>query len=176
MRKAQASAAGSLIGIILLIFIFYIVFLPQEERQRILAEPPESVLDERQQTAYQPATLFREGIGRLEFTPTTGNKILLPNAFLEETKEARLLATTGAFNIKKFITRKTKTIEFSASTKTAILTFQVLKAKAILKIELNGKTILEDRVTTPQPIQLTDLKEYNKLTFSVTGGIFESKN
>jgi hypothetical protein len=175
--QANASAAGSLIGVILLLFLFYILFLPPAERAEILNEPGQGFGGQFQGSGGPTRdVLVREPVGRLDFIPAEGLKIPIPNAYLEETKETKLLATGGFFNVKKFLRSRRKVIEFRASTQSAILTYQVQDAKGVLRIRLNDRIIFEDRVTSPSPLILSDLRAVNTLTFEVTGRFFEKKS
>lgn len=178
-RKAQtnASAAGSLIGVILLIFLFYIIFLPPTETEKILAEDPQYIGGpfSTPPGMQEQNVLVREGIGTLDYSPAEGLKIPIPNAFLEATTETKLRASAGFFTVKKFFKSTRKSFDFKSETGNAILTYQIQKGSGVLRILVNGKVVFEDRVTTPSPVILSDLNNINTITFEVSGRFFESK-
>lgn len=166
MAKAQPSGAAvaSLIGIITIIMIFYILFLPPEERERLLAE--ETITPSTSETR----------------TPIEEHK--LPLIHLFESEKAVVITTINPFLARKTIFGediKNQNISVSKpeNIQNAVLTFQAPTRNGILEIWFNGVTIFEKRVLqeTAEPIQIPInlLHEQNVLTFKVKGGIFESK-
>ncbi|MBW3019098.1 hypothetical protein KY329_02860 [Candidatus Woesearchaeota archaeon] len=181
MRKGQsASGASALIGIMTLIFIFYIIFLPPSERQELLQEG----VTEEGGTAVQTGTLLREIPGKISFVEQEVFDHLIPNIALVETKYAAILGRESPFTVKKSIWGEdTKSFRFNIddleNTENVMLNFQVLKGKGVLHIELNGETIFENtvQIQNPPPIQLPKnlLRDTNVLFFKAMGGIMEGK-
>ncbi len=171
-KRAQA---GGLIGIITLLLIFYILFLPPEERKALLE-------DER--VPGVPGVpgvgevLFSASPGRLSFVAQTEFDHLIPNMILSEERQARVLAEANPFIIKKGWFRKQfKNISFVLSdletVDNVVLSFQSSVNSGRLKILFNGVPIFENdiRVQNPPPVQLPRslLKTSNMLEFQVWG-------
>ncbi len=177
-RRAQAGggAAATLIGIITLVLIFYILFLPPEERKALLQ-------DERApgMPGGVPGLgefLYRGSPGRLTFVGQTEFEHAIPNLVLTEERQARVLAETNPFIIKKGWFRKDyKNISFILSepetVDNVILSFQTPVHRGRLKIIFNGVPIFENdiRVQNPQPVQIPKslLKIANNIEFQTWG-------
>ena len=175
--------AAALVGIILLLFIFYIIFLPPEVREKILAEkavtyePTERELAER-------GLLLRASPGHLERVPEEERTHELPGVLLQEARRSLILARIAPFEIKKtWIREYTKRLPFlleqPQNTENVLLSFQAPKHKGTLIIELNGVEVFSGRITalTPPPVELPKplLQQQNEIVFRVEGGFFESK-
>lgn len=179
-KKGQsASGASALIGIMTLIFIFYIIFLPPGERQELLQE---EVAEDGE--AVQTGLLLKETPGKIAFTEQDVFDHFIPNIALVETKYAAILGRESPFTVKKSIWGEdTKSFRFNIddpeNTEKVMLNFQVLKGKGVLHIELNGETIFENRiqVQNPAPLQLPKnmLRDTNVLFFKAMGGLMEGK-
>lgn len=178
MKKAQASgaAAATLIGIITLLLIFYILFLPPAERKALLEDEiapgiPGGVpgLGE---------VLFSASPGRLTFMPQTEFDHLIPNIVLSEERQAKVLAEANPFIIKKGWFRKEfRNVSFTLPepelVDSVILSFQAPVRRGRLKVIFNGVPVFEGniKVQNPQPIMLpkSQLKTVNMLEFQVWG-------
>ncbi len=182
-RRAQkiqtGSPAAALIGIITLLFIFYILFLPPEERKALLEEEAGVSPEDR-----AGQVLLDVPVGRLAFVPRTQFDHPLPNVYLVETRNAVVLGQENPFIVKKgWFGEQQKSMVFSVSdmenTENVILSFQAPERAGNLVIVLNGNKIFEGpvKVHNPPPVSLpkTLLRPTNTLEFSVTGGFFSRK-
>jgi hypothetical protein len=178
-QKIQSgSPAAALIGIMTLLFIFYIIFLPPAEREALLKG--ENITDG--ELAEQ--TLLDVPVGRLSFVPRNQFDHPLPNIYLTETRNAAVLGKENPFTVRKgWFSEQSKSFVFSVSdlknTENVMLSFQAPYRKGVLHIALNGVPIFEAALTlqNPPPVTLakTLLKESNTLQFFVTGGFFSKK-
>ncbi len=182
MKRAQkiqtGSPAAALIGIMTLLFIFYILFLPAEERKALLEGENVTGAEERE------AMLLSVPVGRLAFVPRTQFDHPLPNVYLVETRNAIVLGAENPFIVKKSIFgEQAKSMVFGVSdlenTENVMLSFQAPERAGILVISLNGNKIFEGQVKAqnPPPVMLpkTLLKPANQLDFSAAGGFFSRK-
>lgn len=171
------SPAAALIGIITLIFIFYILFLPPEERRALLEGDNVTAGEEEENV------LLSTTIGRLAFVSRNQFDHPLPNIYLAETRNAQVLAQENPFTIKKgWFSEERKTIVFGINvqnTENVILSLQATERRGVLNIMLNGVKIFEAQVQSqnPPPITLskTLLRDTNTIELYVTGGFLASK-
>ena len=172
MKRGNAGSAGSLIGVILLLFLFYVIFLPPADRDALLQEDRPGLSD----GSVQGNTILAEGVGKLDFVPATVKRFAVPNAYLQETAETHQLAQVGFFNVRRTLFGSTdKKITFPAQTDRGTLTFQVEKSAGVLSITLNNQNIFQNTVVTPTSVILPNLQKENTLTFSVDGRFFQTK-
>ena len=176
MKWKKASVQG-LIGLILLIIIFYIVFLPPGDREELLGESDGNG-ESSQETVGMETTLLKEYPGTLTYLGKKDIKKTIPNVYLIETTNAEVLEKFNAFYVRNGIFDKKETpIEFMIddlkNTDNVKLTFNVKKSQGVLMIKLNGETIYENEITSTnvEPIELKKqyLSEENVLEFSVSG-------
>lgn len=169
----SGSAAGTLVGIITLLFIFYILFLPPAERESLLADENETGA-----TGAEEEILLQAAIGRMEIVPQNGTEHYIPNIYLQETKSAQILASINPFTIKKTITSSEKKnfsfgIADPANIENVMLTFTATKREGVLRIKFNDYEIFEGEVTqqnpAPIPISKNNLKESNTILFEIIG-------
>ncbi len=180
-RKAQAaSGAATLIGIILVLFIFYILFLPPEERKSLLDEgtltaPGDSAIGNK---------LLDVAPGRLTFTDKKVIDHSIPNIYLESARESVILAQENPFTIYKgLFGEQKKRMVFSVDNlnnlESVMLGFSAPYRKGILTITLNGMPVFENAVPVQNvpPIVLPKslIREANELEFSVQGSWFQRK-
>ena len=177
-RAQGGGPAAALIGIITLMFIFYILFLPPEERKSLLEGENASLTEE------GIGLLLDEAPGLLTFTEKGVFDHSISNIYLIETKNAVVLGQENPFIVKKgWFGEQQKSMVFSAgdldNTENVVLSFQASERKGILVISLNGQKIFEGAVNlqNPPPVSLpkTLLRPTNQIDFSVTGGFFSSK-
>ncbi|VVB81457.1 Uncharacterised protein [uncultured archaeon] len=182
-RRAEkfmtGNPAASLIGIITLLFIFYILFLPPSERQTLLeGENATSGVTEAE------LTLLDAAPGRLAYSAKTVFDHSIPNVYLVETRNAIILAKENPFVVNKgWFGEQRKSMVFSVqdltNTENVILGFQAPERAGTLQISLNGQLIYESKVglQNPPPVSLpkTLLKDTNILEFAVIGGFFSKK-
>jgi hypothetical protein len=171
-KRGQASA---LIGIITLLIIFYILFLPPEERKELLADEKTGA------PGGVPGAgeiLFQSAPGRLTFVGQTEFEHMIPNLLLTEERQAKILAEANPFSIRKGWFRKDfKNITFVLSEPETVdnvmLTFQAPLNRGRLKIIFNGVPVFEQdiNVRNPPPVQLPKslLKASNTIEFQVWG-------
>lgn len=178
-KKAQqgSSQAAIVIGIIALILVAYILFLPPEEREELL-EGEEGV------TYVRPGeeeniTLLNVTAIRLEYVGAAEYEHNIPNLYLFERTEAQVLKTVNPFYIRNgWFDKKTHNVSFYitelANTDNVALSFEAPKAQGKLFISLNGVQIFDYEVSQLNvgPIELAKelLKQgENKLDFAVSG-------
>ncbi len=176
--KIQSGApAAALIGIITLLFIFYILFLPAEERRELLEG--ENFTDEE-----GVGLLLDEAPGTLTFTEKGVFDHSISNVYLVETKNAVILGQENPFIVSKgWFSEQQKSMVFAVSdmdnTENILLSFQAPERKGILVIALNGQKIFEGEVKLQNPppiiVPKTLLRPTNQLDFSVAGGFFSRK-
>jgi len=179
-RRGQRSGspAAALVGIITLLLIFYILFLPPAEREALLEDQrlaPGEVLEE---------VLLDVPVGRLAFTPRDRFDHPLPNIYLIESRNAQVLGQENPFIVRKgWFGEQKKTFVFSLAdlenTANVILSFQAPLRRGLLHISLNGVPIFESQVAlqNPPPVSLAKalLSDRNVLEFSATGGFFSTR-
>lgn len=161
-RPPSGAAVASLIGVITIILLFYIIFLPPEEREKILSETPPSE----------------------DATKAIVEQHTLQSIHLFEAETSIILASINPFNVKKTIfseeiKNETFLVPDLKNIKSVVLTFQAPTRKGKLEIILNGvqifkKTVLQE-TADPIEIPLSSLKEKNNLIFKASGGFFEGK-
>jgi len=176
-KKAQRVSAHTLVGLILLLIIFYIVFLPPGEREDLL-EGNESDSDEDNGEGDEEAVLLREFPGTLSYLSKKDVEKTIPNVFLIETTNSKELERFNAFRVRNGVfDKKSKTIEFEIedlkNTDNVKLSFSVKTHKGMLIIKLNDNIIYENEIATlnigPIELKKSYLKENNALEFSVSG-------
>lgn len=174
--QASGSAAATLIGIITLMLIFYILFLPPAERKALLAD---------ENTANMPGGvpgvgthLFQASPGKLAYIGQSAFEHYFPNLLLTEERQAQVLAQANPFVISKgWFRRDFKNISFILNNPenidNVLLTFQAPLRRGRLKVLFNGVPVFEGDVKTqnPPPIQLSKrlLQVSNMLEFQVWG-------
>ena len=181
-KEPGAGPAVSLIGIILLIFIFYVILIPPEERARILdgTQAPDA---DGGSSGVSGNVLLREQVGRLGFVSEEEVEHAVPNMQLLETREAQVLVEVNSFEVSKSaFGGTTKEVRFALSPESVedvFLSFQAPVRRGVLKVTLNGFDLFEARVEsqTPPVVQVPHamLARENVLVFEVTGGFFEEK-
>lgn len=176
--KIQSGApAAALIGIMTILFIFYILFLPAEERRELLEG--ENLSDED-----NAGLLLDEAPGTLTFTEKGVFDHSISNIYLVETKNAAILGQENPFIVSKgWFSEQQKSMVFAVSdldnTENILLSFQAPERRGILVVALNGQKIFEGQVSLQNPppiiIPKTLLKPTNQLDFAVTGGFFSRR-
>ncbi len=176
-RRGQAtgSAAATLIGIIALMLIFYILFLPPEERKELLADEerlPPGIIPEGGELIFKSAPGQLTYVGQTEFTH------IIPNIMLTQERQAKILAEANPFTIKKGWFRKQfKNITFYLNDLETVdnvfLSFQTPMNRGRLRILFNGQNIFENDINVanpaPIPIPRSLLKVENNIDFQVWG-------
>jgi len=177
-RIQSGSPAAALVGIITLLLIFYILFLPPSERLALLEEGDEEALDEFERT------LLDEAPGRLAFTEKSVFDHSIPNLYLVESREAIVFARENPFVVKKgwFVDQHKMMrfiIEDIDNTANVLLSFQATERAGNLMISLNDNVVFEGavKVQNPPPVMLPKylLQPANVLEFSTSDGFFARK-
>lgn len=176
-RRGEGSAAN-VIGIIALLFIFYLLFIPPEERDRLLYDTNESGGYYSSGSTHYNRTLLLANIGHLDYIPDQSNDHMLPTVILTESTASQVLQTYSPFVINHgWFGNKQKTLTFSMEaperTNNVLLVYEAPVREGILSIELNGEVIYEATIdsATPPPLLLrkAQLGRQNTITFSVSG-------
>ncbi|OYT31470.1 hypothetical protein DRJ22_04935 [Candidatus Woesearchaeota archaeon] len=187
MKKGQTGdRAAALIGIMLVIFIFYVLFLPPEERTKLLGEDQEKIKigEQAKEIENTQNLLLSDTIGRLSYIEETEQNHYIPNIIVMESKNAQVLATENTFKLKKgLFTDKTKKMIFTLKQpekiENPILSFQAPTRKGTLRIVFNSIPLFEGEIQTqnPEPIKIPKelLKTTNTIEFYVIGGFFQKK-
>ena len=177
-KKAQrtGSQAAVVIGIIALLLIAYILFLPPEEREELLEGEEEG--DYAISAEEENITILNVSSMRLEYVGVSEYTHNIPNLYLFEKTEAQTLGTVNPFYIRNgWFDKKTHNATFYisdlANTGNVALSFEAPTAKGRLIISLNGAQIFDYEVSQPNvgPIELKKelLKQgENKLDFRVS--------
>ena len=172
--------AATLIGILTILIIFYIIFLPPQTREALLGDKniTETI------NMIQETTLLKEPIGKLTYLAENDITHHIPGAYLEKKEEVKTLAQFDSFTISKSIfgsesNKKIFTIPELNKVSDAIMTFQAPERSGKLKITLNGQELMNEEITTPLPKPIKLPKEYlkktNELVFEVSEGIFKKE-
>ena len=181
-KKAQGTSATGAMGFVALIvglIVLYIIFLPPDERAKLLGEN-ESIEDENEENTSVEAeenVLLLEYPGRIDYLKEKDYEHDIAAFSLYKTTNAEELETINPFiirhglfdDVKKEIPFKIKDLK---NTENVLLLFTAKKNTGILTIKLNDINIFESEITTqnPKPIKLKEnLKEDNLLEFSVSG-------
>src|SRR3989344_3467291 len=176
-QKIQSGGpASTLIGILTLIFIFYILLLPADERRDLLDDNNESTDAER--------LLLNETPGYLSSSEKGFFDHHLPNMYLTKTLNAAILANENPFTIYNgWFTEQRKTMQFSINnlerTEKVVLAFQAPERKGALVITLNGHVIFSGAINTQNiaPVILPHslLQSVNTLEFYVVGSFSQKQ-
>jgi hypothetical protein len=179
-KRAQVSPGGqaaTLVGIILVIILFYIVFLPPSEREALLESKGIDDPDEDDDDEDGNITILSEAVGTLSYLGKGKVETTIPNIYLSETTSAEELVTFNPFYIRNgWFDKKPKTIDFKLSnlenTANVILSFKARTHRGILTIKLNDRVIYDYNVARldVEPIKLNKeyLKAENILEFTVS--------
>ncbi|MBI4448876.1 hypothetical protein HY641_02515 [Candidatus Woesearchaeota archaeon] len=173
-RGQAANEAWVLIGLITLVLIFYILFLPPAERHKLLEDGPGI------STVTLPgglnATLFQDHIGTLDaHEPVIAHAI--PSSRVFESKKAVILEEFNPFFVRRgWFGRRLQNLTFEIpdveNTDNVLLAFEAPVRSGVLAVSLNGRVVFESPVSrTPSPIRLRKehLDKSNSLEFSVSG-------
>lgn len=185
MKKGEvetSSAAASLIGILILLFLGYIILIPPEYRQELLGPTLNTSTGTTGTTITSITKLAKEAPGRLEYTARSEEPHYLTSVFIDARKNAQTITTFWPIEASKTlfsVNKRTLMFALPPEAENAALTFQATERKGTLIISLNGIEIVRTRVQTqtPPPIMLPKdlLSEKNVLEVSTEGSIFETK-
>jgi len=181
-KKAQGTSAASATGFIALVvglIVLYIIFLPPEERVKLLGEN-ETVEEEEKEGSVEAEEniLLLEYPGRIDYLKEKEYEHDISAFKLYKTINAQELDTINPFIVRHGLFDEVKKeVPFKISdlknTENVLLSFTTKEHKGILTIKLNNVNIFENEITisNPKPIKLKKdyLEEDNILEFSVPG-------
>jgi hypothetical protein len=170
-RAAQGGMnAAVLVAIIAGLIILYIIFLPTSEREALLNDGQGTG-----STGSAEVDLLREFPGRLSTASGLESTKRIPDVYLVETTDAKVLKNINPFIIRKgWFSDSINLVEFTVqdqrNTENVVLSFNTRKREGVLTIRLNGEVIFEGELTTDNidPVSLDGLQERNTLEFSVS--------
>lgn len=182
MKKRGQQTGGQaavLVGIITLLLIFYILFLPPETRKGLL-EDGEVEPGERLPSAKtgQNVTLVDVDVGRLDYISRRYFDKSVPNIVLIETTEANVLKKVNAFQVRNGWFDKqpgnfSLRINDLENVDNVQLSFGAKEHTGTLKVDLNGMAIFESDVgkynVGPIDFEKHLLKNDNMITMTVSG-------
>lgn len=192
VEVVKAGGTAGFIGIMILLFVFYILFLPPQERLKLL-EPEEynrtygpggTAARTTPSEAFERGVLLREFIGRLEPSGQGENSHSIPNFFLRESRNAEVLVQMASLRVYKGLFGKNfERVSFPfaepENVNSVQLSFQAPVRSGNLRIKLNSYTVFEGKidVANPPAIQLRNdlLQKANLFEIEVSGGFFERK-
>ena len=176
MRKAQGGInAAILVAIIAGLIILYILFLPADERERILENKTDDK-DGDDGEEDEGDILLREFPGSIDTIKKIDDRSI-PEIFLFETTNAKELERINPFIVRNgWFDKQPKSVSFGIddleNTDNVVLSFKAKEYKGVLTIKLNGEIIFESEVEseTVAPVRLKKslLSEVNILEFSVS--------
>ena len=181
-NKKAAMNAALLIAIIAGLIILYIIFLPDAERNDILSKDNNGETS----TGTSSGSLLKVAPGTLSSLSDLEGEKSLPNIFLQESVNAKEIASTNPFIVQNgWFNKKTYKWDFdleNMDVDNAVLSFTTKRRSGNLEITLNGERIFESEITKDiiDPIKLDrkKLKDTNTIEFSVSsvGAKFWSTN
>ncbi len=165
-------AASSLIGIILLILILWIIFLPPAERNKLLDDKNTSGSG----SSIRNATLLSVNIGSLAGSTKDIIDHPIPTMLLTELTSAIVLSAPGPVSVShSLFSGQDRSISFSVPALTLTdavrLSFRPTKRQGVLTMTLNDVVIYDETPSaSPQPLTLPKglLKESNTMVVSVS--------
>ena len=173
-KKGQAA---TLVFLILIVLIFYILFLPESERQKILdsdaAEKTTGVAG-----SVEKINLLSADVGGLSYVKEKEIEHSLSPALLDVRANAVVLSEIAPFVVRKgWFFSKDKSVGFVIDSPEIVdnvfLSFQLVKHLGTLHIKLNGVSVFEGAVVRDEPM-IVELKKgllqkVNTLELEVTG-------
>ncbi|MFH2028265.1 MAG: hypothetical protein ABIJ08_03965, partial [Nanoarchaeota archaeon] len=172
-KKAQGINAAILVAIISALIIMYMLFLPTNERERLLGEDGK----EGTTTSSDNIVLLQEGIGRLDPSEQISDKEI-PNVYLFESTDSKDLAVLNPVYVRNgLFDEKIKTASFTLSNldnmDNVALSFTAPKRTGVLTIKLNDAVVYEYDLNklNVDPIKIDNglLRTENTLEFGVSG-------
>lgn len=174
-KKGQEGGGGAaaLVALIALFMVLYILFLPPEERSKILEEKTSIPTEEEngvktELLLTQPGRVIPKG-DIISYHP-------LPSVLLSTTTDAVLLETWNTIHIRRSVfTRTPQELSFGLRNPelldNVLLNFLIISGSGVLTITLNGEQIFNREVSTrhidPIPIKKSLLRQENVLSFSL---------
>jgi hypothetical protein len=179
LRRAQASAGGAatVVGLMLVLFLFYLIFIPAETRNELLTgkNASESLIVEETETTN---FTFQAYPGRLAFVEEETVEHVIPNLWLSGSKNAEVIESFNQMTVRRgwFVDDKAVlpfTIENLGDISNVALSFSAPVREGLLKVLLNGNAVYEGTPTSAnvEPIRLKKdlLKKDNVVEIQVSG-------
>ncbi|MBI4140297.1 hypothetical protein HY485_00510 [Candidatus Woesearchaeota archaeon] len=170
-KKAQAS---TLIFLIMVLLIFYILFLPASEREKLLGENDSttSVF-----VASEPVVLLSDDVGTLTQVKEKDIEHTLTPVILEERVSAEVFAELPPFTVRKgwfFASPKefVFSVENPALVEGGLLSFQVGQHRGLLSIKVNNVEVFDGELNDgPNVIKIKKelLQKMNVVEFAGRG-------
>jgi hypothetical protein len=176
-KRAQGGSAATVIGIITLLFVFYILFIPPEERVKLLLDDGEDGSHTYTSDTYN-RTLLLANIGRLDYIAESAYDHTMPNAYLTMSKNAQVISAFSPFVIEhSTFTNKNKEVTFNIlepdKTENVLLVFEAPVRTGVLTVKLNNQVIFESTIDSqnpaPIPLRRAQLSNINTLSFELNG-------
>ena len=176
-RRGQASGSDAwiLVGLIGLMMLFYIMFLPPQEREALLSDQGGVMGSSNPVTI---GTLMKRNPGRLDALLQPGFDHLIPSFKVVELKNAQVLASLNPFSVTNswlgdHAFKTTFHIDSPDLVDAPLLVFEAPAHGGILKVKLNDKLVysFEPQSSDVPPIMLKkqDLLQDNTIEISVSG-------
>lgn len=174
MHKAQQGmSAAILVAIISALIILYILFLPVEEREELLEE--KTTITKKADKKNISILLSESPQGILDPAKKIDDR-LLPNVFLIETTNAKVLEKLNPFTIRNgWFDKRNKAVSFKLAdlenTDNVLLSFLAIKRKGILTAKLNNEIVYEfesPKANIIVELKKNLLKNENTIEFSVS--------
>ncbi|MFC2134728.1 hypothetical protein ACFLTH_08940 [Bacteroidota bacterium] len=175
-KKGTASGAAILVILITVVLVFYILFLPPEDRAELLGEENKTSDDNKQTDSGYNKTLLKENIGRLDYLKFDYREYDIPSFRVYSEESGTEIKKISSLYIKSAMgEHKTYNTTFELNkrlTSNVKLAFNVADSKGRLTIYLNGREIFSGALKegSPSPIDLpSNLLDYeNELSFYVS--------
>lgn len=179
-RKAQASGtqAALLILVITVLIVFYILFLPPEDRADLLSDMETGDGFNPSNVPYPQEgprdIVLQEYIGLINYVGFNEQEHKLPSFRIDTDVDDAVLATSDSLFVKNSPSQKiTGKFTFNADSNTMtnfVLSFNVVETSGVLTITLNGENVYTREVLEGSvgPVVLDDrlIEDYNVLEFS----------
>ena len=171
----SGAAAGSVIGIITLLLVFYIIFIPPADRRELLYGDNSSTNDH---VNSSNKVLLLANIGHLDYQSETTFDHSVPNVYLVETKNAQVIEKFSPFIVSKgWFVDESRVVTFTVAqpelASNIRLIMDAVTRKGVLTVALNGRVIYEgrpDAVNVPAiELKREQLRADNTLEFTVSG-------
>jgi len=181
-RRAQASGAATVVGLMLLLFIFYIIFIPAETRQELMGEKETATAapgtGATQHENEEINFLLQAAPGKIAFAEEDKIEHSIPNLWLAESKDAQVIDSYNPMAVRRGwfvneVARLPFTMGNLADTFNAALIFSAPVREGLLAIKLNDKVVFEGELTNANaaPVMLKKdwLQRDNIIELSVAG-------
>ena len=176
MKKKGQSAANAaiLVIVITVILVLYLLFLPPDERARLLEGDTNGQIDG--PSPARPITLLQETIGRIEFRPNQDINYNLQAFTLRAMTEAReIFSRNSLYTRASVFGIESDLVSFNvdpSNTEDVILSFNVARRQGELEIILNGNRIFYGAVSPgnspPLFIDSNNLERNNIIEFKTS--------